>query len=221
MSSVLPAYIVADTSASMYGASVPLKNALSQLLNQFTENPALADKVRLGVIAYSSSARVVLPLSNLTTITSLPEFTFGGDTSWTAAFEKLHETILEDVGQLRKDDFSVQRPLVFFYSDGIPTDSDKSWRGALESLRSIRAHPNIISFGLGDADPGLIRDVSSTSSWSFMGATDTELEVLFTQIMRYVVSSLTSVTSSAHEGYLAAPLSPPGASLYQVPPEII
>ena len=59
---------------------------------------------------------------------------------------------------------------MFFLSDGQPTEREKKWQSRLAELKdeSFRERPNILAFGVGEADPGVIRQIASAPRFAFM-----------------------------------------------------
>jgi uncharacterized protein YegL len=66
------------------------------------------------------------------------------------------------VRALAGDTHQVHRPAVFFLSDGQPTDP-ATWPAAHAALTdpAWSARPNLIAFGVGDADPATIARIGT------------------------------------------------------------
>jgi uncharacterized protein YegL len=171
---LLPFYLVCDVSWSMVESNA--LDACNQILPSLTaaleKDPIICDKVRFGVIDFSDTAQVLLPLCDLLEQSTLPNFEGRGGTSFKAAFELLRTQIERDVNQLKADGFMVHRPAVFFLSDGVPTDLQADWEAAFAELtrfdkatgQGFRMYPNIIPFGLVGADPQMLQQLIHPSS---------------------------------------------------------
>src|SRR6266702_2667076 len=75
-----------------------------------------------------------------------------------------------DVQWLRGQGYKVHRPVVFFLSDGQPTDGH-GWRTARATLvdrTQTQAAPNIIACGIGDAKPATMIDVATSEQFAFV-----------------------------------------------------
>ncbi|MEV4623491.1 VWA domain-containing protein [Asanoa sp. NPDC049573] len=167
---ILPFYLVCDESASMAGESIDSVNtSLPDIHHQIASQPAIADKARLCLIGFADDAEVLLPLSDLGAVSSIPALKAHGGTSYGAAFTRLRETIAADVDRLKTEGHRVYRPAVFFLSDGLPTDDD--WEQAYRDLtdESWKPHPNILAFGFGWADRHIIRQVATMSAYMANG----------------------------------------------------
>lgn len=166
MANVLPFYLVCDESYSMDGAPLKAMNeALPKLHLEIGTNPVVSDKTRFSIVTFSDSAQVLQPLADLSQIMQLPELHTSGGTNFGAAFRLLRSEIESDVTRLKADGHRVYRPSVFFMSDGQPLDAD--WQQSLDELidASWPLHPNVIAFGIGDADPQVIGRVGVTQAF--------------------------------------------------------
>lgn len=162
---LLPFYLVCDESGSMSGEPIDAINAsLPDLHAEIGSNPVVADKTRFCLIGFSDRADILLPLSDLSTVTTMPKLDAKGGTSYAKAFDMLRQTIDSDVAELKRDGHEVYRPAVFFLSDGQPNDD---WHAAFAALTDggWRPHPNILAFGFGQADESIIRQVATTRAF--------------------------------------------------------
>lgn len=199
---ILPFYLVCDESGSMAGVPVDaINDSLPKLHQEIGSNPAVSDKTRFCMIGFSTSADILLPLSDLSTITAMPALKASGGTNYSAAFDKLRETINADVNALKGQGHTVFRPAVFFLSDGQPNDN---WHASYLALtdQAWRPHPNILAFGFGDADQSTIQQVATAKAFI---ANDTlgpaeALKEFAKSLINSIVNSGTSAGNSAAEG---------------------
>lgn len=164
---LLPFYLLCDESYSMEGPPLQaINDSLPQIHNEIGSNPVVADKARLCLISFSERAEVLLELSDVGTLTSMPALRAKGGTSYGAAFDTLRTTIEQDVDALRSQGHTVYRPAVFFLSDGHPTD-DQEWPNAYGRVTdsSWSRRPNILAFGFGDADEEVISTVGTVAAF--------------------------------------------------------
>lgn len=159
---VLPFYVVCDESYSMEANIGALNQYLTELHRAVGTDPVVSDKTRFSVIAFSDTAEVLLPLCELGELEEMPGLAAKAGTSYVAAFTCLRDTIDRDVAMLKGDGHRVYRPAVFFLSDGLPTD-ESDWRLAHQRVTDPgwAPHPNIVAFGIGDADAETIRQVGT------------------------------------------------------------
>ncbi|EHN79916.1 VWA domain-containing protein [Streptomyces tendae] len=200
---LLPFYMVCDESGSMAGGGVDAINAaLPDLHQEISTNPSVADKTRFALIGFSTQASVLQPLADLSELTQLPSLSAGGFTSFGATFRLLKDTIEKDVAALKADGHDVYRPVVFFLSDGIPTDD--GWRTELKELNAFRYAPKIIAFGISDADAATITEVANFKA--FLQQNDSispavALREFASSLTRSIVSSATSMSAQGGDGF--------------------
>ncbi|MFJ8011235.1 VWA domain-containing protein [Streptomyces sp. NPDC096339] len=157
---ILPFYLVCDESGSMAGDPLnSINGALPELHREISTNPTVADKTRFCLIGFSDDATVLQPLTDLSDIDTLPALSAGGFTAYGEAFRTLLRCIEQDVDELKRQGHEVYRPVAFFLSDGNPTDN--GWMQAHKELVEARYRPNIIAFGIGEADPATIGHVAN------------------------------------------------------------
>jgi uncharacterized protein YegL len=164
---LLPFYLVVDVSHSMQGAKLDSANKIMpSVLDALAGAPILADKVRFAVMDFATDAQVRLPLCDLLdSDVKLPELTLRGSTSYASAFRLLRTELEVNIKQLKADGFAVHRPVVFFLSDGTPTDSSEEWQAAfaeltnydLETKRGFPLYPNFVPCGVAEADPKVLQ----------------------------------------------------------------
>ncbi|MER7702774.1 VWA domain-containing protein [Kitasatospora sp. NPDC097605] len=156
---ILPFYAVCDESGSMSTDIDTLNKALFDLHQEISTNPTIADKTRFGLIGFSTDAHELQPLVDLSDLDELPALEASGLTSFGNAFALLRRAIERDVQALKADGHDVYRPVVFFLSDGMPTDDD--WEQAYQDLLAAAFRPHIIAFGMTGADRSVIARVAT------------------------------------------------------------
>jgi uncharacterized protein YegL len=162
---VWPFYFLCDESASMSGAAINAVNeSLQKVWTELIKSPAAADKAWVSVISFSDTAKVLVPLTDLYELSSMPGCVARGQANYGNAFRKLKQVMEHDEQNLRNDGFVTNiRPIVVFMSRGEPVDED--WREAHTELINGSSlpfsRPHIVSFGIGSADGQTILDVAT------------------------------------------------------------
>jgi uncharacterized protein YegL len=205
---LLPVYVLADESYSMFGHAGQLNGGLASLYETVRAEPMIAAKVRLCVLGFSDDVAVRLPLADLRSANALPQMTIRSGTNYHAAFADLLTRIPGNVDDLKDAGYLVHRPAVFFLSDGQPNPdgANENWVAARHRLTD-RAHnpaaPNIISFGIGDVTPQTILDVATAPEFAFIAPDDADvggsIAKFFVALTASIVQSGSSLNSPAPE----------------------
>lgn len=198
LGTVLPIYFVADESASMGPHVAEMNDALDELLAALHEQPFAASKARFSIIGFSDQARLYLPPADLRELNALPQLTANSITEYSSMFDLLAVQIPHDVKQLKGEGYSVARPAVYFLTDGLPTDTGR-WQQSRDALLSIRERPNILAFGIGDADRDIIREVATNPGYAFIVQEGTSvgpaLKEFFESFTQSIIQSGTNVAA--------------------------
>ena len=159
---ITPFYLVCDESQSMEGAKLDACNtALSNIHAAVAADHIVNDKIRIGVISFSDTAQVLLPLSKMTDVVDFSGLVVKGGTNYGNAFTCLKNTIQTDMVDLQKSGAKMCRPIVLFMTDGEPTDTNWKEAHAQVADKTWPFSPHIISFGLGGAQADTIREVAT------------------------------------------------------------
>ena len=78
MSLCLPTYVVIDASSSMKPHETVLNATLSRLHYNLATNPRVSEFARVCVVAFSTDVHVVIPMSDMEQVPSMPEVICGG-----------------------------------------------------------------------------------------------------------------------------------------------
>ncbi|MFI6162873.1 VWA domain-containing protein [Micromonospora haikouensis] len=208
MQRVLPLYLAVDTSASMYSGVEAVQQALIQLVDELLSSPALGEQVRVGIVTFSDDAELVLPLTDMTELRSLPRLHARGVTAYGPLFHRLARIVERDLRALRARDTLVFRPFVFLITDGLPVDG--GWERAFQEFdRRTRARLVVIAIGLRDEFAEVLQWLRPVAVHRWY---DTDDELLGTRIFTVVSNFARSLTTSVM-------LEPPGRDEYpQLPP---
>lgn len=201
----LPLYVVCDASTSMRGEPIDVVNReLREVHRVIANDPILSDICRMGVVAFSSEVQIIIPLSKLSHVEVFPPILAGGQTKLGRLFREIEAIIKSDVDRLKSEGRNVVRPVLFFITDGRPTDS---WKTSLATLldRSRNDYaPNMIAFGVGNAKEEIIQRIGVQRA---MMAKKTES---VPSALRAVMKSLTqSIIASARATDLTLKLPEP------------
>ncbi len=202
---VLPIYFVGDESHSMEGEPIgQLNDALSKLRDAAAKSPIVGEKARFGIVTFAGDALCRLELGPLTDDMEIPTLACrDGGTSYRSVFADLRDRLPADVATLKADGYKVRRPLVFFLSDGQPTDHPEStWSEPLEELKSsaFREHPHILAFGIGEAQGETIKAVASAPQYAWIQADGTSAAHAIAEFGASLVESISKSAEALARG---------------------
>ncbi|MBP0450473.1 MULTISPECIES: VWA domain-containing protein [unclassified Kitasatospora] len=208
---LLPAYVVADESGSMAVCERELTDGLVSLHESLRAAPMLADKVRLAIVGFADDVEERLALTDVRNEVRLPQFVIRGLTSYGSAFHDLLRRIPDDVARLKREGYLVHRPVVFFLSDGAPTDGE-AWRTPHRQLTDkgvTKAAPNIIAVGVGHAEARTMVEVATRPEFAFVSVPGADvgrsITVFFEMLTESLIQSGNSLVANRPELIIQKP----------------
>ncbi len=153
----LPVYLLLDTSYSMSGEPIEaVKNGVQLLVSTLRQDPYALETAFLSVITFDSSAKQLVPLTELPSFQA-PDLKLAGTTALGAALRLLAERIEAEVTRTTADTKGDWKPLVFLMTDGAPTDD---WKEGLERLKGVRTGIIVACAAGHEADTGVLKQIT-------------------------------------------------------------
>jgi uncharacterized protein YegL len=162
---VMPFYLICDVSYSMADDIRSLNDGVRRLRRAIVAEPVVDDVGQVCVMSFSDTAKVVMPMGQMSE-QEVPELHVEGGTDYGEAFRALAQAIGHDTAKLRADGYKVYRPCAFFLTDGEPNDRDwhQTFTSTLtydrESGHGMKAHPIFVPFGFRDAREEVLRQLA-------------------------------------------------------------
>jgi uncharacterized protein YegL len=129
----LPVYLVLDISGSMTGEPIEaVKNGVQVLVSTLRQDPYALETAFLSVITFDSSARQIVPLTELSMF-QMPDIQATGTTSLGEALSLLANKVSTEVAKTTAEVKGDWKPLVFLMTDGEPTDN---WQQGLNDFKN-------------------------------------------------------------------------------------
>src|SRR5262245_37355276 len=155
----LPVYLLLDCSDSMAGEAIgAVKNGLDRLILELRGNPMALETAALSVITFASTARQVMPLTDLLQF-NVPTLKMGSGTALGAALNLFLQCLGREIVKSTETQKGDYKPLCFLMTDGEPTDD---WEAAADKVRSTfvgkKGQFVAVAWGPG-ADPHKLRRI--------------------------------------------------------------
>lgn len=187
----LPVYLLLDTSGSMSGEPIEaVKNGVQALVSGLRQDPQALETAYLSVITFDSSAKQVVPLTELPQF-QVPSISASGTTALGDALSLLADRIEAEVARTTAEIKGDWKPMIFLLTDGAPTDD---WRRGLDKLRKIKTG-NFIACAVDNADEAVLKQI--TESVVKLSASDSNSMKAF---FKWVTASITLSSQKVDAG---------------------
>ena len=151
----LPVYLLLDTSGSMMGEPIEqVKNGVQMLVSALRQDPYALETAFLSVIAFSTTASQLVPLTELSAFQA-PDLTATGTTSFGEALKLVTERADQEVATTTADVRGDWKPMVFIMSDGMPTDD---WEKGFAQFQQ-RKWGIVVGCAVNDGDTHVLQKV--------------------------------------------------------------
>lgn len=207
----LPVYLVLDSSESTLGeAHDSIVLGVAKMLETLRRNPYALETVWLSVITFDAKARVVTPLTDICEFIP-PNFKIHPGTALGQAVDLLRERLGREVVRTTADQKGDWKPLVFFLTDGQPTDE---WQAAVQRFKASRPRPaHVCAIGVGDdVDFSVLKEIAD-ETYKLDASSEAELPALFNRLFVWLSASVNTTSRALDDNPRMEDALPPGVSL--------
>lgn len=153
----LPVYLLLDTSGSMNGEPIEaLKNGVQIMISSLRQNPQAIETAHLSVITFDATAQQVVPLTDLSSF-QMVDIKASGVTALGDALKLVANKIDTEVAKTTTEQKGDWKPLVFIFTDGIPTDD---WRSGLAEFKKHKVAFTVACAAGAGSDTSLLKEIT-------------------------------------------------------------
>lgn len=201
----LPVYIVLDVSGSMTGEPIEaVKNGLKTMISALRQDPYALETAHISVITFNHNADQVVPLTELAMFQE-PQITASGTTAVGAALSLLSDKIESEVKKTTSMQKGDWKPLVFFMTDGLPTDD---WRAGLNKFKQQKCGMVVACAAGQHADTTVLKEITENVV-SLDTADSSSIQAFFKWVSSSISVSSAKIDSGNEEISSISELPPP------------
>lgn len=155
----LPIYFLIDISESMVGEPIQqVEEGLGTIIQTLKTDPNAIETVWVSIIVFAGQSKTIVPLQELINFYP-PKFPIGSGTSLSKGLGhlmfELRKNVIKTTAEIKGD----WKPIVFLFTDGIPTDDTKS--AIAEWKQNWQRTANLVAISFGDeTDTGMLGELT-------------------------------------------------------------
>jgi uncharacterized protein YegL len=122
----LPIYFLIDISESMVGEPIQqVEEGLSMIIKELKTDPHALETVWVSIVVFAGQAKTLVPLQEIVSFYP-PKFPIGSGTSLSKGLGHLMYELRTNIVKTTMERKGDWKPIVFFFTDGVPTDDSKA-----------------------------------------------------------------------------------------------
>lgn len=205
----LPVYLLLDTSGSMSGEPIEaVKNGVQVMISSLRQNPQAQETAFLSIITFDSSAKQIIPLTDLGSF-QMVDIKASGTTALGEALKLVSNCIDNEVAKTTPETKGDWKPLVFIMTDGCPTDN---WQSGLSEFQKRKTAFTIACAAGSGADTNVLKQITDNVV-SLDTADSQSISKFFAWVTASIGVSSTKVEDSGKEIAGLNELPPPPSEL--------
>lgn len=194
----LPIYFLVDISESMVGEPIEqVQEGIATIIKELKKDPYSLETVWISIIGFAGQAEVITPLQDIISFYP-PKIPIGSGTSLSKGLSKAMESIDKDVVKTTYERKGDWKPIVFLFTDGIPTDDATP---AIERWnRNYNGKSNTIAVSIGDNTNYKLLGSLSDNVLLFNNSNENSYKEFFKWVTDSIKTTSQSVSESNKEG---------------------
>lgn len=155
----LPVYFLIDISESMVGEPIQqVEEGLATIIQALKSDPYAIETVWVSIIAFAGQAKTIVPLQEIISFYP-PRFPIGSGTSLSKGLGHLMYELRRNIVKTTYDQKGDWKPIVFLFTDGVPTDDSKAAISEWKTNWQRTANMVAVSFG-DEADTRVLSELT-------------------------------------------------------------
>ncbi|WP_212005084.1 VWA domain-containing protein [Chitinophaga sp. HK235] len=205
----LPVYLLLDTSGSMSGEPIEaVKNGVQVMISALRQNPQAIETAFISIITFDSTAKQVVPLTDLASF-QMVDIRATGTTVLGEALQLVSSCMDREVAKTTTEQKGDWKPLVFIMTDGVPTDN---WQSGLTAFRQRKTAYTVACAAGHSADTSVLKQITENVV-SLDTADSQSISRFFAWVTASIGVSSTRVEDSGKEVSGLHELPPPPSEL--------
>jgi len=190
----LPIYFLIDISESMVGEPIQqVEEGLAAIIQALKSDPYALETVWISIIVFAGQPKTLVPLQEIVTFYP-PRFPIGGGTSLSKGLGHLMYELRKNIVKTTYDQKGDWKPIVFLFTDGVPTDDTAS--AIAEWKQNWQRTANMVAISFGDeADTSLLGQLTD-NVLHFKNTTPQSYKEFFRWVSDSIKTSSISVDSN-------------------------
>lgn len=191
----LPIYFLIDVSESMVGDQIQLvEDGMATIIKAIKQDPHAIETVWVSIIVFAGQAKTLVPLQEIVSFYP-PKFPIGGGTSLSKGLGHLMFELRKNTVKTTYDQKGDWKPIVFLFTDGVPTDDTKSVVSEWKQNWAKTANLVAISFGE-ETDTKILSELTE-NVLHFKNSTEEDYKRFFKWVTDSIKTSSVSVENNA------------------------
>ncbi|WP_419488145.1 TerY-C metal binding domain-containing protein [Chryseobacterium bernardetii] len=202
----LPIYFLIDVSESMVGDPIEqVQEGISDIVRELKRDPYSLETVYISVVGFAGEAEVITPLQDIISFYP-PKIPIGSGTSLSQGLIKVMDCIDKDVVKTTYDRKGDWKPIVFLFTDGVPTDDATK---AIERWNSkYNGKANTIAVSIGENTNYKLLGSLADHVLLFNNTDENSYKEFFKWVTDSIKTTSQSVTEAKKEGINLSKIDP-------------
>jgi uncharacterized protein YegL len=189
-----PIYFLIDISESMVGDQIQqVEEGMASIIKAVKSDPHAIETVWVSILVFAGQAKTLVPLQEVVSFYP-PRFPIGSGTSLSKGLGHLMYELRTNLVKTTYEVKGDWKPLVFLFTDGVPTDDSKT--AVAEWKQNWQKTANLVAISFGDENNTALLSELTENVLLFKNSTEEDYKKFFKWITDSIKSSSVSVESS-------------------------